>query len=171
MAQPIRALILDDQVWSQKLLKGLLTEIFPNVEIECRSEPDPTGKFDLYFLDNDFHGELLAGKLAHDVRQVAPDSLIIAFSGTLTAHDLKELIKAGCDGVCDKSVPEDLPTTMEIVQTYLEALEKERMKAQPGIIGAVKSISEMIGRWNHRLERQEEDLKGPLPSEDRQKAK
>lgn len=170
MAQPIRALILDDQVWSQELLQSLLTEIFPSLEIECRSEPDPSGEFDLYFLDNDFDGRSLAGELAHDVRKVSPDSLVIAFSGTLTAQDLKELIKAGCDGVCDKSVPEDLPVTMEIVQTYLEALEKIRIAAQPGIIGAVKAISEMIGRWNHRLESQEKSLRGAAHEERRHRA-
>ena len=72
----------------------------------------------------------------------------------------------GCDGVCDKSAPEDLPQAMTIVKQYLEKLEEERSaKSGKGIFNAVRSISKLINTWNHRLEKQEDAVEAALPKQ------
>ena len=43
--------------------------------VESRLDPDPTGDFDLYFLDDDFEGVALAGKLARRVRAQRPEAI------------------------------------------------------------------------------------------------
>ncbi|MEM7309606.1 MAG: response regulator [Planctomycetota bacterium] len=164
MDHTIRALVLDDEEWSRQLMAGLLKELFPAIVVETREQPDSSGEFDLYFVDNDFGGELLAGKLAREIRASHPEVLIIAFSGTLTPFDLKDLINAGCDGVCDKSAPEDLPTAMAIVKQYLEQIEQSwRRGSGKGLMGAVRSISSLIRSWNERLDEQEQHVQPALP--------
>jgi DNA-binding NarL/FixJ family response regulator len=115
----------------------------------------------VYFIDNDFDGARCAGELARKIRVAHPNVLVIAFSATLDQDTLKELIHGGCDGVCDKSVPEDLPVAMNIVEEYVRALDSsgEGRKQKKGFLGAVHSIAQLLREWNSRLETQEQALK------------
>jgi DNA-binding NarL/FixJ family response regulator len=126
MSRQIEALLLDDDIWSLRLIKGLLQECFPDMKVHARDLPDPQGEFDIYFVDNDFNGRRVLPDLARDIRRERPQALIIAFSATLDAGTLKELINAGCDGACDKSVYGDLARTMEIVRAYIELAARKR---------------------------------------------
>ncbi len=163
MTKTIRALILEDEPLAQQTLRALLMKEIPDLEVECRSHPNPEGDFDIYFIDNDFDGFDCAAKLAAEIRASGPDKLIMAFSGTLTAPILKELINEGCDGVCDKTAPDDLPMALMAAREYAEDLrrvltdEVEETSAK-GLLGAIRSISELLKEWNTRLDTQQQNL-------------
>ena len=89
-AQPLRALLLDDDEYALEFLRAVLLDRYPGLEIESRLEPDPTGEYDFYFLDDDFEGVRLAGRLARRIRAQHPDAVVLAFSASLDADLAKE---------------------------------------------------------------------------------
>ena len=157
MSRQIEALLLDDDIWSLRLIKGLLQECFPDMKVHARDLPDPQGEFDIYFVDNDFNGRRVLPDLARDIRRERPQALIIAFSATLDAGTLKELINAGCDGACDKSVYGDLARTMEIVRAYIEqTMIGSPRGGRARANGAMGTVRDLLREWNRRLERDEQ---------------
>ena len=127
--------------------------------IEVREEPDPSGEFDVWFLDNEFEGRKLAPELTVEVREKNPDALIFACSATLDASCLKELLNAGADGACDKSLPEDLISAMGVIRAYAAELPARRAggrgRPRGGVLGAIESIRGLLREWNSRLDREE----------------
>jgi len=152
MKRQIEALILDDDIWSLRLVKGLLQECFPEMVIHTRDNPDPGGNFDVYFIDNDFNGVRLLPELATRIRKENPKALIVAFSAMLDAATLKELLNSGCDGACDKSVYGDLARAMEIVRAYVEQWHAAPTRSQ----GAIGSVRDLLQEWNRRLDREDQ---------------
>jgi DNA-binding NarL/FixJ family response regulator len=154
----LKALLLDDDPYALEFLRAVLGERYPGLEIDARSEPDPTGEYDLYFLDDDFEGVRLAGKLARRIRAQRPDALILAFSASLDADTLKELLGSGCNGVCDKKVPTDLPEMLEALDRCIAELEGSRREPPADLSGRylVKTFRGLFREWNRRLESQEE---------------
>lgn len=173
MTATIRALVLDDEPIFHAVLSRMLEATVPGIEVETRTDPDPSGEFDIYFIDNEFDQVHRAASLAEEIRRDHPNELVLAFSGTLNTDVLKGLINAGCNGVCDKSNPEDLPMAMTIVKEFVEGMEAaEAVAAQQaeqveqsgavrdkGIFGAIRSISELLREWNQRLDSQEASLR------------
>jgi DNA-binding NarL/FixJ family response regulator len=153
MTPQIDALVLDDDVWSLRLVRGMLRECFPSLSVEVRDSPDAEGDFDIYFIDNDFNGELRAAQLAGQIRAAHPDALIIAFSAQLDSESLKALINAGCNGACDKAVPGDLARAMEIVRAFIQ--QRAATSDAPGLRATIRSVKDLLREWNTRLERQD----------------
>ncbi len=87
----LRALLLDDDHFALDFLRAVLTERYPQLEIEVRLRPDPTGEYDLYFIDDDFEGVRVAGKLARRIWAQRPQAVILAFSASLDEPTLIEL--------------------------------------------------------------------------------
>ena len=121
MTADLKALVIDDDIWSLRMISGMLSQCFPDLHIDSREEPDASGDYDLFFIDNDFNGRALAADLATDIRQRHPDALVVAISSCLDSELLHTLINLGCNGACDKSNPADLPRAMEIVKAYIES--------------------------------------------------
>ncbi|MHC5114570.1 MAG: hypothetical protein ACYTGP_09105 [Planctomycetota bacterium] len=150
------ALVVDDDIWSLRLMKGLLSECFPDLQVHTRETPDCHGSYDLYFIDNDFNGECVACELAAGIRRDHPDALIIAYSANLDATTLKALINAGCNGACDKSNPADIPRAMEIVRAFIESrLMAEDRPPPGGLIRTIRSVRDLLSEWNGRLAMEE----------------
>lgn len=162
-----RALLVDDDPMALEHLELLLTSRFPDLEVEKRRQPDAAGRFDFYFLDNDFDGELLAGRLAHEIRARQRDAVIIAFSARLDVHTLKRLINAGCDGACEKGAPQSWRPILDLVQRRLTAMV-ESHRREVGAFGGVKhaaaSIRDLLQQWNERADGADE------PREERRKS-
>ena len=152
MSRQISALILDDDVWSLRLMAGMLLQCFPDLEVQPRSEPDPTGDFDIYFVDNYFNDTPVAVDLATKIRADHTESLIVAFSGSLDASTLRQLVNAGCNGVCDKSDPSDLPRVMEVVGKFIDELTVPVKAQNHGFVGAMGAVSNLLREWNSRLD-------------------
>lgn len=163
-----RALLVDDDPFALEHLDLLLSSRFPDLVIEKRTRPDVGGNFDFYFLDNDFEGELLAGRLASEIRARQPEATIIAFSGRLDVETLKRLINAGCDGACEKGAPRGWRPIFELVDARLAAMaERHRRAAGPfgGVRHAAGSIRDLLEDWNER-----ERGAGEPPQEQRRSA-
>ena len=152
-----RALLLDDDPYALEFLRAILSERYPDLAIDVRTEPDPTGEYDVYLLDDDFEGVRLAGKLARRIRAQRPEALILAFSASLDGRTLRELLGAGCNGVCDKRVPEDLPEMLAALDRCLEQL-REREREPPSDLSGrylMRTFRELFREWNQRLQDQE----------------
>lgn len=150
-----RALIVDDDLFALNHLEMLLHEAFPDLEIEKRLEANVEGRFDFYFLDNDFDGEALAGPLAREVRKKRPDARIFAFSSALDVDALKGLINAGCDGVCEKGKPETWSEALEVMRKLLDGMahrHRAGKRAFGGVRHAAGSIHGLLKEWNERGE-------------------
>lgn len=147
----LRALLLDDDEYALEYLKAVLQERFPTLEVETRLSPDPTGTFDFYFIDDDFDGVRLAGKLARKIRAQSPEALVLAFSASLDATTLKELLNAGCTGVCDKKVPTDMPAMLDAVSRCIAELERVREAPQRDARHLVSTLRNLFKEWNRRL--------------------
>lgn len=150
-----RALLVDDDPMALEHLELVLSSRFPDLEITTRRTPDVSGSFDFYFLDNDFEGELLAGKLAREIRSANEDALVVAFSGALDVETLKRLINAGCDGACEKGVPASWRPILAMVEERLAAMidsHRREAGAFGGVRHAAGSIRDLLEEWNARPE-------------------
>jgi DNA-binding NarL/FixJ family response regulator len=145
-----KALVIDDDQDAAEWLVYQLQTRFPGMHTELRLSPSITGTFDLYFIDNDFHGTSLAGALAEAVRDQHPHALIVAFSARLDNPTLKQLVNAGCDGAFDKSNPAEVAQMLSIVEAYLQRINQETRPG--GFFSAVRSIRDLLREWNRRLE-------------------
>lgn len=162
-----RALIVDDDPHAAEYLKFQLQRVVPNIHTEIRQEPDITGQFDMYFLDNDFSGSRFAAELASRIRQHRPDSLIIIFSAFLDAETLKRLLHAGCDGVCEKQEQAETRELLTMVQRFAQTMQRRHTQSKPsrGLVAVVQSIAELLREWNLRLNYRDRELyqdKNPL---------
>lgn len=149
---PLRTLVLDDDLFAARMMQTMLKSFVRDIQVDMRRTPDPKGDYDVYFIDNDFDGVPMAATLAEQIRQKHPHALVIAFSGTLDSSSLKGLIRAGCDGVCDKSHANDLPVAIQLVEKYGQTLAANRQKGDAGVKSAILSVYGMLKQWNHRLE-------------------
>jgi len=153
----LKALLLDDDEYALEFLQAVLRERYPALKIERRLEPDPTGDFDLYFLDDDFEGLRLAGRLARRIRAQKPQAVILAFSASLDKPTLKELLNAGCNGVCDKKVPADLDEMLRALDRCVQEIEEARELPPDQITGRflLTAFRDLFREWNRRLDSQE----------------
>ena len=153
MTMKFRALVVDDDPDASAWLAYRLNERFPELEIVCRESPDLSGEFDLYFIDNDFHGKSLAADLAAAIRAINPPALIVAFSARLDNKTLKLLVNAGCDGACEKSESQDVELMMRIVTAHLNRRRCETVEQSKSVlITAIHSIRSLLREWNRRLD-------------------
>ncbi|MHC4389686.1 MAG: hypothetical protein ACYTFT_00045 [Planctomycetota bacterium] len=154
-----QALLLDDHEGTRRVLALRLRDAFPDLVIEERSIPDGSGRFDLYFIDNRFGDQLVASRLAANIREQNPDAFVVAFSSYLDRVTLKELIHAGCDGACDKGKPEDLDALIELTARHLEARKaKPKERVRRGFVPTLRALRDLLHAWNSRLDAEEAEL-------------
>ena len=165
MSQTARALIVDDDPDAIAVLEYLLEQRFPQLEIDTRTTPDPEGAYNLFFIDNDFRGHCLAGPLAAAIRRRNPEALIIAFSARLNVGTLKALLKAGCDGACDKSDQRDIDDMLQIVRRYLCREPEGGGDRDCSWSGTIRSITELLKEWNARIGGSVVPSNIPVPSQ------
>jgi hypothetical protein len=133
----------------------VLEEAVPGIEIEERREPDITGHFDIYVVDNDFDGARRATQIVSAIRDREPKALIVAFSATLDRGTLKELLNAGCNAALEKGRPNDLDSLSRVAQAY--AVSPRTRGERVRFTDTVKAIRDLIGEWNVRLAQEESD--------------
>jgi DNA-binding NarL/FixJ family response regulator len=155
----LRALILDDDEWALRLIRYVLEEGLPGVEIVERRTPDAHGEFDIYIVDNDFGGSRCAAEIVPSIRARRPAALVVAFSATLDRTTLKALLNAGCNSAFEKGRPNDLQALSQIVCEYARSRPLHG-ETRRGVAESAKAIRELIHEWNVRLSRDEAELHG-----------
>jgi len=145
-------LIVDDDQDAAEWLQDLIQTRFPTARVEVRLTPDASGAYDIFLIDNDFHGTCLAADLAKAIRGANPHALIVAFSAYLDRQTLKQLVNLGCDGACDKSDPQDVERMAQIISAFIDKTATASAEKSTGFLGAVRSISDLLRQWNQRLE-------------------
>jgi N-acetylglucosaminyldiphosphoundecaprenol N-acetyl-beta-D-mannosaminyltransferase len=148
-----RALLVDDDPMALEHLELLLSSRFPDLEISTRRAPDVSGDFDFFFLDNDFGGERVAGRLAREIRAREKPATVVAFTAHLDVETLKRLINAGCDGACEKGVPSSWRPILALVEERLaDMVDSHKRAAGPfgGVRHAAGSIRDLLEDWNQR---------------------
>ena len=154
MARPIRALIVDDDPHAAEMLATRLRHEIPTLDITLADRPEPAAGHDIYLIDNDFDGIKLGTRLAKELRAVSPEALIVAFSGTLDAKTLKELLNAGCNGACEKGDDHDFATLVTLAKQV--GKEKPRNgESGNGLVHVMRSLADLLKQWNNRLDRME----------------
>lgn len=148
--QQTRALILDDDRWIGELLRAQLQRSRPSIEAVLRTEPDCSGEFDIYFVDNCFCGQGLATELVHEIRRDHPNALIVVFSGKLDRPDLINLIRADCDLVCEKHAPNALASMLRDVQRLLLAPRRTKHRRR-SLGGTIRGLADLIYQLNSKL--------------------
>jgi DNA-binding NarL/FixJ family response regulator len=154
----IRALILDDDEWALRLIRYVLEESLPGIEIEERETPDATGDFDIYIVDNDFGGARRAAQIVPSIRERSPQALVVAFSATLDRATLKTLLNAGCNAAFEKGRPNDLDALSRVAREYAKS-DRDRSQPRRGVVESARVIRDLIHEWNERLT-QEESVHG-----------
>ncbi|OWK34162.1 response regulator transcription factor [Fimbriiglobus ruber] len=148
-----RALLVDDDEWFRKAFRARLRATFPNIELTDRAEPDVSGQYEIYFLDNQFGDVPLAAELVQSIRRAYPKALVIALSGRLDAPTLKRLINEGCNGACEKGDPDELARTFDVVRAYLATADATAGTRQTGGLGGtIRLITDLLREWNNRLD-------------------
>lgn len=150
MLPPLSVLIVDDDPFCSAMLRTQWLLAMPDSAVVCREDADVTGDFDVYLLDNNFHGSELAVQLTRAARLQSPEALVIAFSSSLDRACLKGLLNAGCDAVAEKTSIEDCELIFELGRRFREARDvAARPDRDPSVLGGVLQL---LRQWNRRLE-------------------
>lgn len=148
----IKVLIMDDNPIITAVMEEHLRVFFPSMKTSITHEPDAKANFDIYFVDNDFDGEHKGTDLVKEIREIAPNSLIVALSNTLDLEELSEMLNHGCNLIYDKRNPISSKSAREVIQNYLNLLEEQKIQSNKNKLqGAVQSIQHLLSSWNSRL--------------------
>lgn len=142
-------LVVDDDIFSLAMIREELLTGIPGVDVTCRENADLSGDFDVFLIDNDFHGSPLAVSLTEQLRLRCPNALVIVFSSSLTRDCLKALLNAGCDAVAEKAEPRDRAMALDLVKRFIEARARPSTSARVPVLAAA---AQLLREWNRRLE-------------------
>ena len=143
------AVIMDDDPDAIAFMKWFMEEHFPWVRIASGTEADAVKGFDMYFIDNNFHGKARAVEIVKALRETEKDAMIIAYSATMDAKTFKALMNAGCNGAAEKGNASDMAVIGRMTKDFINKKSTEAAeKKSNGFRGTIESMAEMIGKWN-----------------------
>ncbi|MEX0299418.1 MAG: hypothetical protein AB3N28_10135 [Kordiimonas sp.] len=146
-----KLLILDDDPHYSGMLALKLKSRFPELMVSSSEQKNILSGYDIYILDNDFGGEKCGAKLAEEVRNSAPNSLVAILSGTLEFNLLKRLVNCHAAGVFDKSQVSELDTLMDLIENYIQSPSVPVSTEKPSLKETLGSISGLISQWNKKM--------------------
>ena len=154
MLSKTRALVLDSNIWTLRIMKGLLHECFPGVEVEARMDPDPSGNFDLYFIGNNFEDQPSAAEMTEQVIKDNPHALVFALCDEVDLDTRNQLKQVGCNAILKTNWPKDLINVMEITRNYVAGSQTVSTSEanHSNMITAMKTMTELLRLWNRHLE-------------------
>lgn len=122
-----------------------------DLAVTVRNVPEADGGFDVYLIDLDFGGKPLGPRLARQVRALKPGALIFAATAGIRREQVPILLDAGFDGICDKTVPQDLQTAAECVRLYMRLLQGDHAADARQWMAGARELFCAIQHWNQRL--------------------
>ncbi len=154
MLSKVRALILDGDIWTLRIMKGLLAECFPGIEVETRLDPDPSGSFNLYFIGHNFEDNGDSVEMVAGVVRDNPHALVIALCEEIDPDHRGRLRQAGCNAILKTNWPKDLINVMEITRNFVLSSQTVA-RSEPDrsdMMSAIRSVTELLRLWNRQLE-------------------
>lgn len=151
----IKALLVDDDEDVPAILSYYLTEVVPDLELYHRTNPELVANHDLYLIDNDFGGRQVGADLAAEARELAPDSLVIAYSSKLDRDLLKSLINSSCDGAFDKDDQQDMNEMLRLIEGFAAQRRRERLGRSDGPVAMLREMTDLLRSWDRRLSQEE----------------
>jgi len=148
-----KMLVIDDDPVVTTVFKAHLSSIYENVQIDTVNEPKAIPSYDIYFIDNDFNGEHLACELIEQIREVEPQTLIVALSRTVNLNTLQKLMNLGCNAIYNKRDLQQSADARMVISNYISFLEKQSANGENRNVfsNTVSSLFELLGEWNKRL--------------------
>lgn len=143
--------IIDQNAASATALKMVLRNRFEGMEISAFAEPAAPIGFDIFIVAANLLTEASGENLIPRIRNVASNSLILAYSDDLSLDLIKRLMNMGCEGVYDKDKQEDVAELFDKLDFYIDSQAK--VASNRGVGGTVNAISALIREWNTRIER------------------
>eukprot|EP00752_Nemacystus_decipiens_P013695 g12148.t1 len=123
------AVILDDDPDAIAFMRWFMEEHFPWVRVATGTEADAVKGFDIYFIDNNFHGKARAVEIVKALRETEKDAMIIAYSATMDAKTFKALLNAGCNGAAEKGNAGDMAVIGHMVKDFIEKRSAEALSS------------------------------------------
>jgi hypothetical protein len=134
----MRIAIIDDDPFVVSHLADSIRNRMPYAEVVGIPDPLAPVGYQVYIIDRDFGGN------------IAPDSLVIAYSAFLDRDYLRSLILEHCEGAFDKGSLTELEKMIEMIEEFLEN-SRSPGKSSPSSRNTVRSIFELVREWNTRL--------------------
>jgi DNA-binding NarL/FixJ family response regulator len=147
-----RMAIIDDDPIVAKVMRIHLLNSFPDAIVDIFSDPMVEPNYDIYFLDNDFNGQLLGLRLLKEIRKLTPHALVVALSNTLDLETVTRLTNAGCNAVYNKRNPDKSDDARDVIRNYMAVLGQMRAReAGFSMSDVIHSMKRLLGEWNQRL--------------------
>ena len=146
------ALVLDDDPDSIAFMKWFMDENFPWVRVATGTEAIPAKGFDIYYIDNNFHGKARAVQIVREIRETDDNAMIIAYSATMDSATYKSLMNAGCNGAVEKGNSKDMAVMGRMTREYIQKRNAMDEADKPqGLRAVVQSMAELINQWNQAV--------------------
>ncbi|MCH6258095.1 response regulator [Puniceicoccaceae bacterium K14] len=155
----LRILIIDDDPVVTKVLGHRMQVSYPGVEVTVANDPVVEAGYDIYFIDNDFDGEKMAHALMREIREIAPQALIVALSSTLDLKTLRDMVNRGCCAVYDKCSQEASEEAHKVIKRYIEEVKRSKSpsRTRTNFKSIMDSMKDLLGSWNQCLSSAKEE--------------
>ena len=145
-----RIVIIDDDPFVTEHVAQSFAERLPDVEVVGITNPIAPVGFDVYIIDREFGGDNHGQDLVQRVKELSPNSMVIAYSAFLDRDYLRALLAEDCEGAFDKGSLEELDNMMNLIENFLASGQLPR-KSSENSKGTVQSIFKLVREWNIRL--------------------
>ena len=145
-----RIAVIDDDPFLVAHLQQAIAERLSDVDVVGIEDPVAPAGFDAYVVDREFGGDSRGHDVIGRIRDLEPDSLVLAYSAYLDRDFLRTLLRKGCEGAFDKGSLEELDTMISIIGDFLSGGRRTAAGTR-GLGGTVRSISGLVREWNLRL--------------------
>jgi DNA-binding NarL/FixJ family response regulator len=145
-----RVVIIDDDPFVLKHIRQSFAERLPSVDVVGITNPIAPVGFDVYIIDRDFGDNNHGQELVQRVKELSPNSMVIAYSAFLDRDYLRALLAEDCEGAFDKGSLEELDNMMNLIEMFLASGQLPN-KSSENATGTVQSIFKLVREWNIRL--------------------
>jgi len=147
MLHEIRTLVVTGDAATAHPIRERLERRFPDMAVETTHTPSGLClDYDVFVVDCPTVGTSVARML----RAENPQAFLLAFTDELDVDALKELLNATCNAACDRVDEECLETALDQVRHFIA--QRSASPEGTGLLGVVRSMSELLKLWNRRLE-------------------
>jgi hypothetical protein len=150
MLHEIRTLVVTGDAATAHPIRERLERRFPDMAVETTHTPSGLClDYDVFVVDCPTVGTSVARML----RNENPQAFLLVFTDDLDGEALRDLLNAACNAACDRVDEEQLEAALDEVRDYVA--QRTAAPEHTGLLGVVRSMSELLKLWNRRLDAME----------------